>query len=521
MALLLGIDIGTSYCKAGIYTETGKIIDIKKVKTKTYSNDKGWSWCESKDIWLSVTSLLQSILNNIDPVQINGLSVASMGEAGIPIDINGNPTYPIIAWFDQRSLPQSRRLEKMIGRDKIFNITGLDINPIFSVPKLLWLKDNEPEAFNKTAKWLSITDYINYKLTGNIVTNYSIASRTLALDIIKKNWSDSLLNLVGLNSNLFPDLKSSHAIIGKVTRSASIETGLLSGTPVANGGHDHFCGSFASGILLGNNLLDSSGTAESIHTLLNNTIPPLDKFRGFRIGRYLDSQKYYIVGGLVASGGAIDWLKKRIASVHDWTEIPEELIEIDYHILDKKAENTEPGAGGLLFLPHIRGGGAPNWDPESRGVLIGLKSAHTSPEIMRALIEGLCFEAKRIIEAMDKIVDHPIEKLTAVGGGTNSQFWQQTKANVTGLPVEIPNIKEATAMGAAMLAGIGTGVYDDMISASQTTYRIKKYYKPNLELTSFYRDVYKTYSKLYPTLKEINRELGGIDRNNRYFKNIG
>lgn len=506
MDLLLGIDIGTTHCKAGVYNEKGGKVILKKVKTETHTNKEDWSWYEAGEIWLAVTKLLQEIFTYINPRKITACSIASIGESGVPIDKKGNATYPIIAWFDQRSLPQAKKMEKILGINKVFKISGLEINPIFSVPKIMWIKENVPEAYIRTVKWLGITDYIIFKLTGEIISNYSIASRTMALDVTRKIWSEELLDAAGIDSNLFPNLKASGVVVGKVNENAAKETGLLSGTLVVNGGHDHFCGSLASGILLGNRVLDSSGTAESINTILKQKTPPTNKYRGFRIGRYLDPELIYIVGGIIASGGAVDWLKDRIASLSDWDESG----SISYDIIIRKAEETPLGARGLLFLPHLRGGGAPNWDSTSRGALIGLKTTHTSPEIFRALIEGLCFEVKAILEAIKEIIGYPIEIVTTIGGGTKNEFWQQTKANIMGITVEIPDIEEATAMGAALLAGIGAGVYKDMLSASKLTYRVKKRYYPNKEANKYYNRIYKTYSRLYPVLKTINYELSSF-----------
>jgi len=204
----MGIDIGSTHCKVGIYNEDGELVKFNKTKTQSYSN-KDWTWYDAEEIWAEIAQLIHKILDNINPKEIAGLSVASIGESGIPVDKNGLPTYHVIAWFDHRSLPQSRKLEEVVGKEKIFKITGMDNNSIFSLSKIMWLKENKPEVFKKTVKWLSMTDYINYKLTGQIATNYSIASRTLALDIKKNTWSDELLKIVGLDKDLFPPLKPS------------------------------------------------------------------------------------------------------------------------------------------------------------------------------------------------------------------------------------------------------------------------------------------------------------------------
>lgn len=510
MDLLLGIDIGSTHCKAGIYNCEGYLITLEMVDTVTHYNEEGWAWYEPDELWSSIKKLLQEITKNVGSDRIVGLSVTSVGEAGIPIDKDGNPVYPIIAWFDQRSLPQAEKIGTIFGRQKIFQISGMEVNPIFSLTKILWLKENKPEAFRKLYKWLSISDFIIYMLTGEIVTSYSMASRTMALDLKNNCWSEEILTAFDLPRTIFPALLASGVVVGKVTRQAAAETGLPQGTPAINGGHDHFCGSLASGVLLNHRLLDSSGTAESINILIEDKkTPPTQEFKGFRVGRYLDPQYYYLVGGIVTSGGAVDWLKGRIGSLKDWNEGMNQ-NEIGYDLLMQKAGEVPAGARGLLFMPHIRGGGAPYWDPNSRGTIIGLTFNHTSPEIMRALLEGLCFETRNIIQAMREVVEYPIDRITTIGGGIKNELWQKLKADITGLPIEIPDNEEAAAMGAALLAGVGAGIYPDMYTASKLTYRIKKVYQPNQETKDFYDQLFSIYQHIYYQIKDVNHQLATI-----------
>lgn len=513
MDLLLGIDVGTTNCKAVAYNERGEQIVAGKTATITKYEANGRSYYEPAQIWESVVKVINDVITKLNNLHdIVALSVTCMGEAGVPIDQDGNPIYPIITWFDSRSLPQSQELERRIGNQRIFEITGLDNNPIFSVPKIMWLKDNEPEIYARMDKWLCVSDYIYFKMTNQLATDFSIASRTMALDITQGKWSEEILNRAGLKLNLFSPLVASGTVVGAITHETAFITGLTEGTPVVVGGHDHYCGSLASGIMLGGRIADSSGTAESIHSLLTGEAPPTQSFRGFRIGRYLDPSHFYIVGGIVASGASIDWAMKHFYFETGSIDNSDVIDQGAFDRIMRETAETPPGAKGLLFLPHLRGGGAPSWDPRSRAAFVGLQTQHKPAEMMRAVIEGLCFEVRNIIEDMREITGNSIEALTTVGGGARNRFWQQTKADVTGVSVEIPDVDEATALGAALLAGIGIGIYRDMIDASRRTHRVKMRFEPSREKNGVYNQIYQIYTKIYPSLKSINIELDGFSR---------
>ncbi len=508
MDLLLGIDIGTTNCKAVAYNTLGEPVADGKIATITHYEVDGASYYDPPQIWESVVSVIRQIVSKLNGTdKIIAISVASMGEAGVPVDRNGAPVYPVITWFDSRSLPQSHQLAEKIGNERIFEITGLDNNPIFSVSKLMWIREHEPEIYARIDKWLCISDYIYFKLSGEIATDFSIASRTMALDISTRDWSDEILAKAGLSRDLFPPLMASGTVIGQITLEAAEVTGLCKDALVVAGGHDHYCGSFASGILLGNRVVDSSGTAESIHGLLEPGVPPVKNFQGFRIGRYLDPSRLYLVGGIVASGASVEWAMKQVNAVVEIDKTSKIDRQPLYDGVMRKVEGISPGAGGLLFLPHLRGGGAPYWDPCSRGAFIGLLSSHTATDLMRAVIEGLCFEVRTIVEAMGAISGNSVELLTVVGGGARNKFWQQTKADITGIPVEIPDVDEATTLGAALLAGVGAGVYRDLIEASRLTYRVKLSFEPTLKNEAIYHRLFQIYREVYLNLKNINEKL--------------
>lgn len=505
MALLLGIDVGSSNCKAVIFDEKGNELFLAKAPTITHYEKGNHAYYDPEEMWRTIVKVIREAIAQINPGNtIDGISVASMAESGLLIDGVGKPITPLIPYFDQRSLPQCQRLEREFGFDRIYEITGLYVNPLFSLTKILWLKENEPAVFSKAKKWLCMTDFVYYRLTGEIATDYTIASRTMALDLRSCSWSEELLDYAGVSPELFPPIYSGGTVIGKVTVQAARETGLAAGIPVAAGGHDHFCGSVASGLLLGNRVINSSGTAESVHTIYPKKEPPTKEYKGFSVGRYHSPDYLYIGGGLVGSGIAVEWSVKRFGSLLDWSQGEQELT---YETIMKDASITKPGANGLIFLPHLRGSGFPHWNPRFRGSLIGLRTYHKGTDIIRALIEGLSFEVRGIIEAIREMVNYPIQQITTIGGGSRNEFLLQTKADVTGLPIEIPDSEESTAMGAAIMAGISVGIYRDMKDATIKTYRAKKRIEPDPERKHIYDQLYKIYCDAYNAIEEINERL--------------
>jgi xylulokinase len=509
MDLILGIDVGTTNWKAAVYNKEGDLQALRTTTTKTHHDSAGRAFYDPHEMWQEAAHVVKEVVDTLSPGQhISAVAVASMGESGVPIDEHGEPTYPSIAWFDMCSIPQSAYLEQRVGSERIFRITGLDNNPIFSLSKILWLREHAPDAFQKTVKWLSISDYINYKLAHVYATDYTIASRTLALDLRSKTWSQELLDAVNLAPALFPDIYPSGTVIGAVTRQAALETGLAQGTPVVMGGHDHFCGFLASGCLLGNRILDSSGTVESLVALLAPDATPPEETQGLRIGFFLDPNRYSSIAGVLAAGVSVDWGMQTFASLKGWhTQQNSHAMTLSYHEVFEEVKKTDPGARGIFYVPHLRGAGGPFWDPLSRGTFVGLRATHTQPELIRAMIEGICFEMRMILETMVRVFGHPFEAMHTIGGGTRNIFWQEIKASILGLPIELPDVEEATAKGAALLAGVGTGIYDDLYQASQRVYRVKTRFEPDPELVATYHELFEIYRQIYPALKRINTQI--------------
>jgi len=510
LELLLGIDVGTTNCKAAVFSIKGELISFASTKTPLRGAKSSEYSYFPQEMWETICQIIRQVLSQIPPGgQVKAMAIASMAEAGVLLDKAGVPLYPFVPYFDQRAMPQCELLEKRIGRDKIFSITGLHVNPVFSLPKILWIKANEPKLFSRSVKWLCIPDFINYRLTGRIATDFSIASRTLALELKGSCWSGEILDAVDINPELFPPLFPGGTVIGEVTSEAAGQTGLQKGMPVVSGGHDHYCGSVAAGLMKGGRIINSIGTAESIHTLLPQEFSPADELKGFQFGKYLRPDYTYIDAGLSSSGLVVEWSMRRFASIGDWGENAQEgASSPSYDTICRRLMETTPSSQSLLFIPHLRGGGYPDWNPRSCGALIGLRSSHTSLDIFRAVFEGLCFETRKVLGAMIGIVGEKIAQINGIGGGTRNEFWMQTKADVTGFPIEVPDVEESTVLGAALLAGMGVSIYKDMVDASENTYRVNKRYEPRVQFQEKYESLFQIYNHILDSnLAEIHRDL--------------
>ena len=365
MDLLLGIDVGTTNWKAVAFDTQGCMCSIHKAPNVVHYTLEGLGYYDADEIWTAIAGLIRDVADQSrDAGTIAAVAVTGMAEAVVPIDAEGAPAGPIIPWFDTRSIEEAGFIQDRIGAERVFKITGLECNPIFSLPKILWTRTHQPEVFEKTVKWLPVVDYITYRLSGRPVTEYTEASRTMFFDIGRNTWSEEMLTVSGLSEGILPEVGESGTKIGGVTRQASMDTGLAEGTPVVLGGHDHLCGALAAGLLLGHRVLDSSGTAESIVGLseIGQVLPR--KFEGLRVGRYLDPRRYVTWGGIISSGRSVDWAIEQFASLENWGISGS---KIDYDTVNAKIGKAPVGCKGLMYLPHLRGAGAPYWNPYSRG----------------------------------------------------------------------------------------------------------------------------------------------------------
>ncbi|MFO7634286.1 MAG: FGGY family carbohydrate kinase [Caldilinea sp.] len=494
-ALLVGIDIGTTNIKAVIFDIHGRMVAAGSSKTPVHYPRPGWAFFRPEEIWEATVAALRTAIAQVDdPQRIVSLAVASIGESGVPISADGHALYDAVAWFDTRTEPQARWLAQHIGSERIRSVTGLTPQPIFGLCKLLWLQEHAPEVLEQAAIWLHMADFIAFRLSGVGATDYSLASRTLALNLSERRWERSLIEEVGLPFGIFPRLARGGDLLGCILPDGAEATGLPPHTAIGVGGHDHLCGAMAVGACRPGILFDSIGTAEGLLITIDKPLTdPTLASHGYEMGAHV-AGGYYAMGAYRTAGACIDWFRSLYPG------------EIDYAALIDEAAAAPPGSQGVIFLPHLRLPHSPSNDPKSRGGFVGVSTDATRGCLFRAILEGLAYETRSVIEPLLERsgMAHP-ERILAIGGATRNRLLMEMKAAVFGQPITVVQVEEATSLGAALLGGVAAGVYDT-ISAGVASMRFEELeIKPDHQLTEFYgRGFDAVYRHLYGWLRPLN-----------------
>lgn len=503
MDLLMGIDMGTTHIKVATFDLQGNLHTLEMTRTNTKALGEGRAVYNPEETWASVVALIRKTTAQLVPEdKILSISVASMGEAGLLLDQAGRPLTPIISWFDGRGKEVMDSWFAEISPEECFAITGLNKNYIYSLFKLLWLKEYQPEVYGKAKKWLCMPDYIYFRLTGEFATDYSIASRTMLFDIRKRAWSKKLLELAEIDLSLLPPAYQGGTVIEEVSSKVCELTGLSGKIPVAVGGHDHICGTLAANVIEPRKVLNSSGTAETMNAVFHD-LPQLDMdtFSGFNVGCHVVPELYYLQGSADSSGISIEWFLDQFCKTPDGKRLA-------YGEMVTKAREAPPGSQGLFYIPHLRGGGPPVLAPYSKASFLGIRDYHTQSDLLRSIHEGLCCEVAGMLKTMEQVLDLEFDYIYAIGGGTKNELWMEIKSAVTNKSIEIPKVQEATLLGAALLGGVGAGVYADHLEAAQATYQFSHVYQPDPKLMEKYREVYQTYQEILPLVRKISQIIG-------------
>lgn len=510
MDVLLGVDVGTTNTKGVAYTAEAQPLIIASRPTPTQDVGLRQAQHDPEALWQGVASVLREVTARL-PAQahVAGMAVASVGEAGVPLDSHGQALYPVIAWYDERTASQAEWWAAAIGATEVYRRTGLPLGHTFTLNKLLWLREKEPEVFRRMSKWLCVADYIAYRLTGEQCMGYSLASRTMALDLRHRRWSAEMLGYAAISASVFPELRPEGALVGYVTDDAAHVLGLPQGVPVFVGGHDHICGGLAVGAYYPGVVLDSTGTTEAELVTLETVDEHLDRADlSFCLGCHAARGRYYAIGSILGAGSMVSWLADLL-----WPAERHADHEVALQALTRAAGQSTPGARGLYILPHLAGAGSPDRDSTARGVLVGLSLAHTRADMARAAIEGLAYELRLLWEALERFSGQPIARVISVGGGARNPLWSQIKADVTGRKLEIPEHVEAVTLGAAILAGVGVGIYHDEDDARERISISATYVQPQAQSTSFYDGQYQLLLReIRPLATALGRKSVVLDR---------
>ncbi|MBS7654512.1 hypothetical protein KEJ43_05510 [Candidatus Bathyarchaeota archaeon] len=489
---ILGIDIGAGSCKSILF---GKDFTIKSSAQQEYlhSNPQpGWDELDPNYWWRNVANTIKETIkkSNLPPESIKCVGIAAETDGIMPVDREGKPLRPYIHWLDSRCIPQHEQIQKRFDPDKIYDITGIPLHVGWWSPpalKMLWIKENEPEIYSRTHKFLQIGSYILYKLTGKFANDYSTASRTLLFDIKKLEWSETIEDLFNIPISMQPDLYNSTEIAGQVVEEAAKLTGLSTNTLVVVGGGDTECSALGAGVMSEGQALISIGTSLMIGIPRSEPtlIPKGPDRRLFGTGLVCTSHvipNTWILEVGCLGGAMLKWFKEEFGYTE--TQMAQELGLSPYELLILEAEKSHPTPNSPVCALPVE-------------TIYNLNLGHKKKDLIRCILEGVAFEAQEVIEVAEKY-GKKIDNLTIVGGGAKSDVWRQIIADVTGKPAKSPFMTETAAYGAAMLASVGGGIYQDLRKIPS----LKSYFNtPREELNQTYRILFKKYKRICHLLR--------------------
>jgi xylulokinase len=509
MAYLAGIDLGSTTLKAVIYDTRGNVVASGCRPTERFHPDPAhpeWTVWQPEQIWGgSAAAMREAVAQIPDPQNIKGVAVTGMGMDGLPIDEAGHWLYPMISWHCPRTGPQYDWWVDKVGAERTFSIGGNTLWRFSTALRLLWMAEHEPEILARTHKWLLIEDFLNYMLCGAVATDYTMASCTLLFDQRRLDWSSEMLDASGIDRRLLCDARPSGTPLGEVTLAAAEATGLPVGTPVVLGGHDYLCGALPVGAFKPGVILDVSGTWEIVlATIPQPVLTPEVQRTGVTVEAHVARDRYAMWGGAVSSD-MLEWYRKEYG--YEARQQAEACCGVDWDFLMADAAAAPAGAHGVMFLSHMSGAGCPVVDASSLGAFVGLSAFAAKGDVLRAVIEGLDYQFLDIVRTMQAGAGVPFDHLVVVGGAIRNKFWMQNKADMVGRPIEVPEVEEATPLGAAMLAGIGVGIYKDEQDAFEQVRKPGVVYEPDPALTARYADLFGVYKQIYPALAPISRQL--------------
>ena len=512
MTFLLGIDIGTSGTKALVCDLKGKVLATATAEHPISSPQPGWSEQDPRWWWESTTQAARAVLakSKVKPAQCKAIGLSGQMHGSVFLGDEppetAVPLRPALLWNDQRTALQCTTIEKLAGgRKKLIQMVGNPALTGFTAPKILWVRENEPEVYEATRHILLPKDYIRYRLTGEYATEVSDAAGTLLLDVSKRKWHRDLLSRLDIDRRLMPDCFESHIVSGKLNKWAAGELGLKAGVPVVGGAGDNAAGAVGNGIVRHGVAMASLGTSGVVFAHADK--PLLDPKGRVHTMCHAVEGKWCIFGCMLSAGGSLQWFRNHMAK--DETARAKRQNRDVYELLMDEAASAEPGCEGLLFMPYLTGERCPHPDPYARGGWIGLTSRHTRAAMVRSVVEGITFgmtDALRIMQSMG--ID--IETIYLTGGGARSEFWRQLQADVYDVPVALTNATEGAAYGVAILAGVGGGVWKSVPEATDAVIDETERREPDAAMARRYRRIHAEYRKLYPTLAETFHRLAAL-----------
>jgi xylulokinase len=496
MTHLLGIDVGTGGTRALVIDEHGRIVASATSDHAPFASpETGWAEQDPRDWWRATNEAVRSVVARPD---VGADSIAAVGFSGQMhgsslLDEKGEVVRPALLWCDQRTDAECREITERIGARRLIDLT---LNPAltgFTLPKLVWVRRHEPDLWRRVTSVLLPKDYVRYRLTGEKATDVADASGTLLFDVAKRVWSGTMLDEMQIDASLMPRAYEAPEVTGTVSAEGAKATGLKAGTPVVAGGGDQAAGAVGMGIVRPGAVSATIGTSGVVFAATDR--PALDP--GGRVHTFCHAVpgRWHVMGVTQGAGLSLRWARDQFGMGKDDGRDP-------YDRMTELAAAVPAGSDGVLWAPYLMGERTPHLDPHARAALVGLSGSHTRGHVFRAILEGVAFSLKDSFTILEEM-KVPVNGVRLGGGGARSPLWRQIQADVYGYPAEIVEAEEGAAYGAALLAGVGGGLWPTVESACDAVVRVKSRFSPNPVDRNTLAASYEHFRALYPALKSI------------------
>jgi xylulokinase len=494
---LLGIDVGTGGTRAVVVDEQGSIVASQTAEHAQFTSPQtGWAEQEPRDWWRAATEAIRAVLTQVAAEEIAGVGFSGQMHGAVLLDADAEVIRPALIWCDQRTSAQCQSLTEQIGAARLIELTANPALTNFTLTKLMWVREREPELWSRFRYFLLPKDYIRLRLTGERATDVADASGTLLLDVANRRWSSAMLETLELDQSCLPALFESSEITGRVSPEGANATGLRAGTPVVAGAGDQAAGAVGMGIVAPGAVSATIGTSGVVFAATAR--PALDK--GGRVHTFCHGipGRWHVMGVTQAAGLSLRWFRDQFgvrgAAADDQRD--------PYELLSQEAAAAPPGSDGVLWAPYLMGERTPHLDPEARAALVGLTASHTRAHVIRAILEGVAFSLRDTLTIFAEM-DVPVDTIRLGGGGARGRLWRQIQADIYGREVEILVAEEGAAYGAALLAGVGVGAWSSVDEACARAVRVATRVEPDTKSAALLNERYLAYRALYPALRSV------------------
>ena len=497
--MLLGIDVGTTGAKSILLDERGRIVCSSYKSYSLACTENGHVEQHAEDWWEALSYTVRDCIKDLDSKdEVKAISLSTQGGSLVPVNDDGDPLANAVTWMDTRGSEQHEALLKLNGEDFFYLRSGWRLSNSFNLIQIMWLRDNVPELFEKTSKFLSTIDFINKRLTGEFRVDPTNAGMTNLFNIVEQKWDERLLALAGVSKERLPEITDSGEVVGMLSRKAAIELGLSNTVQVVSGGHDQYCAALGAGVIETGDVLLSTGTSWVVLAVTDH--PVLDTEFYLAPGRHVVEGRWGVISYTPTGGAAFQWMRDNVAA--SWLNADGDAHPETFAEIDEKVSRKKPGASGILFYPHFAGTACPTWSLKSRASIMGIDLSHDRYDIARAVMEGVTYEIRWMLDVLkDKGLSE--KRLIVLGGAAKSEVWLKIISDVTGLDVEVPDYADTACIGAAILAGKGSGAFTSLEEGYRVCKRKVEAVHCDADRRKAYSDFYRLYRERFNLLRQI------------------